>query len=174
MERDAKRQRHGIDAAAVPEKVRPGRRLGFVRVVRVGCHDLSCAPMHPIGMLLGILRFLVGRTAVAEGHAVSLFLADDGVQLMRDAVLDNLAALGTGRLREHFDAIAAGGAKFYVSGMSSKGRGLSPDELEGKSAQMAMPDVLLQLTLGADTTLTYYTRPINWRPTMTKSIRCTD
>ncbi|MDQ4125914.1 MAG: multidrug transporter, partial [Actinomycetota bacterium] len=31
---------------------------------------------------------LVARTALAEGHEVTVFLAADGVQLIRDAVLD--------------------------------------------------------------------------------------
>ena len=113
---------------------------------------ITCGPENPTKAALG---FLVARTAIAEGYEVSLFLAGDGVQLMRDAVLDNLVGLGTGSLREHFDAIVAGGGTFYLSGMSSKGRGLSPDDLKGKSAQMTMPDVLLQLALSADTTLTY-------------------
>ncbi len=51
------------------------------------------------------LAFLVARTAIEEGHTVTMFLAGDAVQLIRDNVLDNLAGLGTGKLRDHFDAI---------------------------------------------------------------------
>ena len=76
-------------------------------------------PEHPTR---AALAFLVARTAIEEGHSVSLFLAGDAVQLIRDAVLDSLAGLGTGHLREHFDAIVAGGGRFYLSGMSSKAR----------------------------------------------------
>ena len=47
------------------------------------------------------------------------------VQLIRDAVLDSLVGLGTGKLRELYDAIVAGGGRFYLSGMSSKGRGVT-------------------------------------------------
>ena len=61
------------------------------------------------------LALLVAKSAVEEGHSVSLFLAGDAVQLIRDAVLDNLAGLGTGILREHFDAIVAGGGKVCIS-----------------------------------------------------------
>ena len=35
----------------------------------------------------------MARAAVAEGHEVDLFLAGDGVQLRRDAVLDQLDGL---------------------------------------------------------------------------------
>src|SRR5262245_59093349 len=49
------------------------------------------------------LAFLVAKTAIDEGDAVTLFLAGDAVQLMRDGVLDNLSGLGTGRIRDSFD-----------------------------------------------------------------------
>lgn len=101
------------------------------------------------------LAFLVARTAIEEGHTVSLFLAGDAVQLMRDAVLDNLSGLGTGRLREHYDAIVKGGGKFYLSGMSSKARGVTEADLKGKPAEFATPNVLLRLSLEHDRMFTY-------------------
>ncbi len=101
------------------------------------------------------LAFLVARTALEEGHEVAMFLAGDGVQLIRDAVLDSLTGLGTGSLREHFDAIVAGGGAIYLSGMSSKARGVTDADLDGKAAQFAMPAVLVRLTLDSDRTLTY-------------------
>ena len=101
------------------------------------------------------LWFLVGRAAVEEGHDVSFFLAGDAVQLLRDAVLDNLSGLGTGSLRESYDAVVAGGARFYVSGMSSKGRGVAESDLEGKPAEMAMPARLVELAFEHDRVFTY-------------------
>lgn len=67
---------------------------------------ITHGPEHPTRAALG---FLVVRTAIDEGHEVSLFLAGDAVQLLREAVLDSLVGLRTGRLREHYDAIVAGG-----------------------------------------------------------------
>lgn len=101
------------------------------------------------------LAFLVAKSAVDEGHQVSLFLAGDAAQLIRDAVLDNLTGLGTGSLREHFDALVAGGARFYVSGMSAKGRGVTEADLAGKPAEFAMPTVLVKLALEHDRMFTY-------------------
>ncbi len=101
------------------------------------------------------LAFLVARTALEEGHDVSMFLAGDAVKLVRDAVLDQLTGLGTGSLREHFDAIAAAGGSIYLSGMSSKARGLRDADLEGKPAQFAMPAVLVRLAMDSVRTLTY-------------------
>lgn len=101
------------------------------------------------------LAFLVARAALEEGHTVNLFLAGDAAQLLRDAVLDSLTGLGTGKLREHYDALAAGGARFYVSGMSAKARGLDEAAIAGKPAEFAMPNVLVRLSVEADRTFTY-------------------
>jgi predicted peroxiredoxin len=101
------------------------------------------------------LAFLVAKTAVDEGHTVTLFLAGDAVQLIRDGVLDNLSGLGTGKLREHYDAIVKGGGRFYLSGMSSKARGVSEAELQGKPAEFAMPNVLVTLSVESDRLFTY-------------------
>jgi predicted peroxiredoxin len=113
---------------------------------------ITHGPEHPTRAALG---FLVAKSAIDEGHSVSLFLAGDAVQLMRDGVLDNLAGLGTGKLRELYDAIVAGNGKFYLSGMSGKARGLSEAEISGKPAEFAMPNVLVKLALEHDRMFTY-------------------
>ena len=101
------------------------------------------------------LAFLVAKAALDEGHSVSLFLAGEAAQLIRDAVLDSLTGLGTGKLREHFDALVAGGAKFYVSGMSAKSRGVTDADIAGKPAEFAMPNVLVRLSLDHDRMFNY-------------------
>jgi predicted peroxiredoxin len=101
------------------------------------------------------LAFLVARSALDEGHSVSMFLAGDGAQLLRNAVLDNLNGLGTGSLRELFDALVAKGVRFYVSGMSGKSRGVTDADLAGKSAEFAMPNVLVRLCIEHDKMFTY-------------------
>ncbi len=113
---------------------------------------ITHGPEHPTRAALG---FLVAKSAIDEGHSVSLFLAGDAVQLLRDAVLDNLTGLGTGKLREHYDAIVAGKGRFYLSGMSGKARGLSEADLQGKPAEFAMPVMLVKLALEHDRMFTY-------------------
>jgi len=113
---------------------------------------LTHGPEHPTR---AALAFLVAKAAIDEGHTVTLFLAGDAVQLMRDGVLDNLSGLGTGRLRESYDAVVAGGARFYLSGMSSNARGLNAAEIEGKPAQFATPNVLVKLAVENDRMFTY-------------------
>ena len=110
--------------------------------------NITHGPEAPTRATLG---FLVGKSAIEVGHEVSLFLAGDAVQLLREPVLDSLVGLGTGSLRDSYDAIVAGGGTFYVSGMSSKTRGFEPNG----NAELAMPDRLVQLAIEADRVFTY-------------------
>ena len=112
--------------------------------------------MSPRGRIeVPALAFLVAKSAIDEGHTVSMFLAGDAVQLLRDPVLDNVAGLGTGKLREHFDAIVKGGGRFYLSGGSSTARGVTEAELKGKPAEFALPTSLVRLSLAHDRMFTY-------------------
>ncbi len=113
---------------------------------------VTSGPEHPTR---AALAFLVAKAAVDEGHEVSLFLAGDGTQLLRDAVLDSLVGLGTGSLRESYDAVVASGARIYASGMSSKARGVGEADFEGKPVEPAMPNRLVQLAVESDRVLTY-------------------
>ena len=113
---------------------------------------ITVGPENPTRAALG---FLTARTAIDEGHSVTLFLAGDAVQLLRNNVLDNLTGLGTGKLREHSDAIVNKGGKFYLSGMSSKARGITQDDLKDKPAELAMPDVLVRLSIESDKMFVY-------------------
>lgn len=101
------------------------------------------------------LAFLVAATALREGHAVDLFLAGDGVRLLTDDVVASLEGVGTGALADHVRALVEGGARFYLSGMSAKARGLDASMLQGKPAEFAMPDVLVRLAGEADVVLSY-------------------
>ena len=113
---------------------------------------ITCGPEAPTKAALGLL---VAQAAVDDGHQVHVFLAGDGVQLIRDSVLDALNGLGTGSLRESFDAVASRGGRFYVSGMSSKARGVLDSDLQGKPAEFSMPKHLVDLVFEADRVLTY-------------------
>jgi uncharacterized protein len=110
--------------------------------------NLTHGPEAPTRAALG---FLVGRAAAEEGHEVTMFLAGDAVQLLREPVLDSLVGLGTGSLRESYDALRAAGTTFYVSAMSSNARGFDPAGV----AEPARPANLVELVLDADRVLTY-------------------
>ncbi len=138
-----------VTATASVDATQPGAPMSEKAKILV---HVTHGPEHPTR---AALAFLVARTAIDEGHAVSLFLAGDAVQLLRDGVLDSLAGVGTGRLREHYDAIVKGGGRFYLSGMSSGARGLTAADLAGKPAELAPPTVLLKLALEHDRLFTY-------------------
>lgn len=127
----------------------PGTEVPVARKILV---HITHGPEHPTRSALG---FAVARAALEQGHQVSIFLAGDAVQLIREGVLDNLAGLGTGNLRELYDGIIADGGRLYLSGGSSKARGVTEDDLTGKPAEFAGPAQLVRLSLEHDRMFTY-------------------
>jgi len=102
-----------------------------------------------------MLGFLLARTAIEEGHRVEIFLSGDGVQLIRDAVVDNLVGLGTGSLKDQMEVIKKAGVTIYVSSMSCVNRGIKDTDLKGKQMKKVLPKTLLDLVLSTDKTLIY-------------------
>lgn len=113
---------------------------------------ITHGPENPTRAALG---FLVARTAIEEGHTVTLFLAGDAVKLLQDSVLNNLTGIGTGKLRDHYEAIVKGNGKFYLSANSSKARGVTEADIKNKPAQFALPTVLIRLSVESDRMFTY-------------------
>jgi hypothetical protein len=66
-----------------------------------------------------------------------------------------LTGVGTGKLREHYEAIVKGNGKFYLSGNSSKARGITEMDIKGKPAEFALPNVLVRLSIESDRMFTY-------------------
>jgi uncharacterized protein len=113
---------------------------------------VTCGPDDPTR---AALAFLVARSALEQGHEVTMFLAGDAVQLLRDPVLDALHGVGTGALREHYDAIVGLGGSLHVSGKSAAARGLDDAALAGKSVARSLPSVLVDLIVASDRTVVY-------------------
>lgn len=113
---------------------------------------VTCGPEQPTR---AALAFFVARAALEEGHQATLFLAGDAVQLLRDPILDGLSGVGTGQLREHYEKLKAGGAKFYLSGASSKARGILEPDLAGKQFEFGTPNILVRLAVDHDRVISY-------------------
>ena len=113
---------------------------------------IATGPENPTRAALGLL---VARTAAEAGHEVDLCIAGDGVGILRPETLDAAVGIGTGSMREHVDALVARGARFWLSGMSSKARGISAETLGSLAATLAPPSKLVELTFEADRVLTY-------------------
>lgn len=101
------------------------------------------------------LACLVARAAKDNGHDVTMFFAGDAAYLMKDEVVESLKGIGTGALSDSLPALVEAGVPLYVSGMSSKSRGVSAEDAAGKGASFAMPADLVELTFAADRVLTY-------------------
>ena len=128
-----------------PSTTTNGKKMKFLVHVTCGPENVTKAA----------LAFLVAKTALDEGHTVSLFLAGDAVTLLRDSEMDKVIGLGTGKLRDHYDAIVKAGGRFYLSGMSSKARNMTDADITGKPAEFAMPTVLVRLATDSDRLFTY-------------------
>ncbi len=95
------------------------------------------------------LGLLVARTAAGEGHEVRVFLAGDAVQLAREETAAAVHGVGTGSAAEHLVALREASVPLFLSGMSSKARGV-----EG-GGELAPPEKLVELAAWADTVLVY-------------------
>jgi predicted peroxiredoxin len=113
---------------------------------------IATGPENPTRVALALL---VARTALEAGHGVDLFVAGDGVGILRPETLDAGHGIGTGALREHIDALVSGGATLYASGLSSKARGLTAEAIGALAVTMSPPQKLVELTFAADCVLTY-------------------
>jgi uncharacterized protein len=142
-----------VDLPGLAASLFPGTSAEWERtyMARFLVH-IHTGPENPTKAALG---FLVAATALKEGHQVDIFIAGDGTLLLGKDALSNLEGKGTGKLGAHYQALSEGGVRFYVSGMSAKARGMSDDDLKGKPAEFAMPDVLIRLAAAADVVLTY-------------------
>ena len=148
----------------------PFRTLTLALAVLLGAPCLAAQPStpspEPMTILVHIthgpeaptraaLGFHVAKAALDEGHAVTVFLAGDAVQLVRPGTLDQLKGLGTGDLRVLFDALVAGAVPFYLSGGSSRARGLNENDLGDLAVTFASPTDLVRLSVEHDRMFTY-------------------
>ena len=109
---------------------------------------VTTGPENPTRAALGLL---VAKTALAEGHAVDVFLAGDGVDYLRPETRAVASGIGTGSIADHWQALLDGGAGMYGSGMSAKARGVAT---EG-DVELAPPERLVQLIDAADKVVVY-------------------
>jgi len=117
--------------------------------VRLLVH-IATGPENPTRLALGLL---VARTALSEGHDVDVFLAGDGVHVVRTETREAVQGIGTGSAAKHWQALRDGGARLFASGLSSKARGVVPAEEGG--VQAAPPEMLVRLIAEADRVVSY-------------------
>ena len=101
------------------------------------------------------LGLLVALTAEKNDHKVTLFLAGDGVNILNCKKAGEIVGQGTGDLYEHLENLKNSKVTIYVSGLSAKSRGYDEKLLEGYNAEFAIPDVLVDESIKADSILCY-------------------
>ena len=101
------------------------------------------------------LGLLVALTAEKNDHKVTLFLAGDGVHILNCKKAGEIVGQGSGDLYEHLENLKNSKVTIYVSGLSAKSRGYDEKLLEGYNAEFAMPDVLVDESIKADSILCY-------------------
>ena len=101
------------------------------------------------------LGLLVALEAEKNDHKVALFLAGDGVNLLSCKKAGEVVGQGTGDLYDHLENLKNSKVSIYVSGLSAKSRGYDEKLLEGYNAKFAMPDVLVDESIKADSVLCY-------------------
>ena len=120
-------------------------------MVRILVH-LTHGPEDPTR---ATLAFLVAKSAIEEGHGVSIFLAGNAVYLMKDSVIETVNGVGTGSLKELFSFALQNQIPIFVSGLSSKARGINETDLPGKNAKFADPKTLVRLNVESDRFFVY-------------------
>ena len=88
-------------------------------------------------------------------HKVTLFLAGDGVDILNCKKAGEIVGQGTGDLYEHLENLKSSKVTIYVSEKSAKSRGYDEKLLNGYKAEFAMPDVLIEESIKADSVLCY-------------------
>ena len=101
------------------------------------------------------LGLLVALEAEKNDHKVTPFLAGDVVNLLSCKKAGEVVGQGTGDLYDHLENLKNSKVAIYVSGLSAKSRGYDEKLLEGYNAEFAMPDVLVDESIKADSVLCY-------------------
>jgi len=111
---------------------------------------IATGPENPTRAALGLL---VAKTAAGEGHDVNVFLAGDAVGFARQETAAAAQGVGTGSVAEHLAALREQGVGLFLSGMSSKARGVDKEVANG--AELVAPEKLVELAASAETVLVY-------------------
>ena len=101
---------------------------------------------------LGLLAVLAAEN---EGHQVTLFLDGNGITILNCKTAVEIVSRGSGDLYAHLENLKNSNVTIYVSEMSAKSRGYDETLLHGYNAEFAMPNVLIEESIKADSVLCY-------------------
>ena len=101
------------------------------------------------------LGLLVACSALEDGYEVDVFVAGDGVSMLRPSSAEQMQGVGLGLVADHLEALKKGKTGLYASALSAKARGLEGNDLVELGFKPSTPNVLIDLVFKADRTLIY-------------------
>ena len=116
------------------------------------------APFHQqniVKLSPGVFPIMIASQAAEAGHEVSIFLAGNAVSLMKTEIVDNMSAIGVGKLSDFIKIVKDKGIKIHLSTGNCKARGITEDDVIDKNGVMSGPPGLLKLTEEAEKVLSY-------------------
>jgi len=99
----------------------------------------------PENAVNGVFPIMIASQAAEAGHEVSIFLAGNAVSLMKTEIVDNMSAIGIGKLSDHIKVLKDKGVTIHLSAGSCKARGITEDDIKDKNGVMSGPPGLLKL-----------------------------
>ena len=109
----------------------------------------------PKNAVNGVFPLMIASEAAEAGHEVSIFLAGNAVSLMKTEIVENMSAIGVGKLSDHIKVLKDKRIKIYLSAGNCKARGITEDDVKDKNGVMSGPPGLLKLVEEAEKVLSY-------------------
>ena len=117
-------------------------------------HDVQSI-QGPENAVNGVFPIMIASQAAEAGHEVSIFLAGNAVSLMKTEIVDNMSAIGIGKLSDHIKVLKDKGVTIHLSAGSCKARGITEDDIKDKNGVLSGPPGLLKLVEEAEKVLSY-------------------
>jgi len=109
----------------------------------------------PENSVNAVFPIAIASMAAEAGHEVNIFLAGNAVSLMKTEIVDNMSAIGVGKLSDYIKVIKDKGIKIHLSTGNCKARGITEDDVKDKNGVMSGPPGLLKLVEEAEKVLSY-------------------
>ena len=109
----------------------------------------------PENAVNGVFPIGIASMAAEAGHEVNIFLAGNAVSLMKTEIVENMSAIGVGKLSDYMKVIKDIGIKIHLSTGNCKARGITEDDIKDKNGVMSGPPGLLKLVEESEKVLSY-------------------
>ena len=109
----------------------------------------------PENSVNGVFPIGIASIAAEAGHEVNIFLAGNAVSLMKTEIVENMSAIGVGKLSDYTKLINDKRIHIHLSTGNCKASGITEDDIKDKNGVMSGPPGLLKLVEEAEKVLSY-------------------